>query len=162
LQGALGPRRSFTRATIQVGGAFAFVQTSRFEQITNGNLTVRDLIANYTEVLWAESQQLSICNAVHGAAARLCRWLLQCTDRVGKDELPLTQEFLAQMLGVRRTTVTLLAQAMQAKGMIRYSRGRIAIVDRDAMTACACECYHVTHTDRLPQSIGVSSLRGQS
>ena len=73
------------------------------------------------------------CNAMHGTSARLCRWLLQSADRIGSDEVPLTQEFLAQMLGARRTTVTLLAQRMRAKGLIRYRRGRIVILDRKGL-----------------------------
>jgi CRP-like cAMP-binding protein len=87
------------------------------------------MISRYTEVRWAETQQIAACNAMHGASARLCRWLLQSADRIGSDEVPLTQEFLAQMLGARRTTVTLLAQRMQAKGLIRYRRGRIVILN---------------------------------
>ena len=80
------------------------------------------MIEQYTEILWAEAQQISACNAIHDASSRLCRWLLQCTDRVQGTELALTQDFLAQMLGVRRTTVTMLAQELQKKGAIRYVR----------------------------------------
>jgi Mn-dependent DtxR family transcriptional regulator len=80
---------------------------------------------------------------------------LQSADRIGSDEVPLTQEFLAQMLGSRRTTVTLLTQRMQAKGLIRYKRGRIVILDRKALEACACECYQVIHDERLPHTLGV-------
>jgi hypothetical protein len=69
--------------------------------------------------------------------------------------LPLTQEYLAQMLGVRRTTITLLAQAMQAKRLIRYSRGRIILVNREGLEACACECYHVIGHDNLALTLGV-------
>src|SRR5439155_1132938 len=86
-------------------------------------LLSRDLISRYTEVLWAEAQQIVACNAVHDAASRLCRWLLQSADRTDSETIPLTQEFLAQMLGVRRTTVSLLAQVLQKQGLIKYSRG---------------------------------------
>src|SRR5262249_18746744 len=88
----------------------------RFEHVANGNAPIRDVILRYTEVLWAETQQIAACNAMHGASARLRRWLLQSADRIGSDEVPLTQEFLAQMLGVRRPTVTLLAAKDASKG----------------------------------------------
>jgi CRP-like cAMP-binding protein len=156
LHGALGERRSFTRATVQVGGMFAVIRAARFESIVNGSAPVRDLISRYTEVLWAEAQQIAACNAAHDAASRLCRWLLQSADRIGSDRVPLTQEFLAQMLGVRRTTVTLLAQAMQTKGLIKYSRGNIDIIDRKQLEACACECYEVIRHEKLPLAIGVN------
>ena len=89
----------------------------------------------------AEAQQNAACNAVHDGSSRLCRWLLHCADRTGSDQLLLTQDFLAGMLGIRRTTVTLLAQEVQKRGVVRYGRGRITILDRRGMEACACECY---------------------
>jgi CRP-like cAMP-binding protein len=84
-----------------------------------------ELIFGYIETLWTEAQQNAACNAIHDGSSRLCRWLLQCADRIGSEQLLLTQEFLAEMLGVRRTTVTLLAQELQKRGILRYSRGRI-------------------------------------
>jgi CRP-like cAMP-binding protein len=156
LHSGLGRRRSFTRATAQIAGKFSTIRAARFEHIANGSAPIRDLILRYTEVLWAETQQIAACNAMHGASARICRWLLQSADRIGSDEVPLIQEFLAQMLGTRRTTVTLLAQRMQAKGLIRYRRGRIVILDRKALEACACECYHVIHDEKLPYALGVN------
>jgi len=156
LHSGLGRRRSFTRATAQIGGKFSTIRAARFEHIVNGSAAIRDVILRYTEVLWAETQQIAACNAMHGASARLCRWLLQSADRIGSNEVPLTQELLAQMLGARRTTVTLLAQRMQAKGLIRYRRGRIVILDRKGLEACACECYHVMHDEKLPRALGVN------
>jgi hypothetical protein len=81
---------------------------------------------------------------------------LHIADRAGSDHVPLTQEFLAQMLGVRRTTVTLLAQAMQSNGVMRYSRGHIVILDRPQLAASACECYHVVRHEHLPAALGMS------
>jgi len=155
LHSALGRRRSLTRATAQIGGKFSTIGAARFEHVVNGSATIRDVISRYTEVLWAETQQIAACNAMHGASARLCQWLLQSADRIRSDQVPLTQELLAQMLGARRTTVTLLAQRLQAKGLIRYRRGRIVIIDRNGLEACACECYHVMHDEKLPQALGV-------
>jgi CRP-like cAMP-binding protein len=154
LHGGLGGRRSFTRATTQIGGRFSTIRAGRFEHIANGSAPVRDLILRYTEVLLAEAQQIGACNAMHGAEARLCRWLLQCADRTGRDELPLIQEFLAQMLGVRRTTVTLLAHAMQVRGLIKYRRGRIVLLDRKGLEECACECYDIMRHEKLAPALG--------
>jgi CRP-like cAMP-binding protein len=92
---------------------------------------------------------------MHEAKARLCRWLLQCADRTGRAELPLTQEYLAQMLGIRRTTVTLLAQSMQVRGLISYRRGRILILDREGLEECACECYDIVRHEKLAPALGV-------
>ena len=107
-------------------------------------------------MLWAEAQQNAACNAIHDGSSRLCRWLLQCADRIGSDQLALTQEFLSGMLGVRRTTVTLLAQELQKKGILRYSRGRITIIDRPALKVAACECYGAVNHDHLLHKIGVN------
>jgi CRP-like cAMP-binding protein len=147
LQSGLGQRVSFTRAVVQIGGKFSVVPASRFEYAAGRSAALRDLIIHHIEMLWAEAQQNAACNAVHDGSSRLCRWLLQCADRIGSDQLPLTQEFLADMLGVRRTTVTLLAQELQKKGILRYSRGRITILDRHALKAAACECYHAIKHD---------------
>jgi CRP-like cAMP-binding protein len=99
LHSGLGKRRSFTRASAQIGGKFSTIRAARFEHVANGSAPIRDVILRYTEVLWAQTQQIAACNAMHGASARLCRWLLQSADRIGSDEVRLTQEFLAQMLG---------------------------------------------------------------
>ncbi len=155
LHRGLGPRRSFTRATTQIGGKFSIIRANQFAQAAREDAVLRDLIGRYTELLWAEAQQTAACNAAHDASSRLCRWLLQSADRTGSDKLPLTQEFLAQMLSVRRTTVTLLAQALQKNGFVEYSRGHITILDRKVLERAACECYHVTHVDNLPAKIGV-------
>jgi len=155
LHGTLGPRMSFTRATAQIPGKFSVIPAARLSRLMDESSPIRALIQKYTEVLWAESQQATACNAAHDAAARLARWLLQSSDRIGSDHISLTQEFLAQMLGVRRTTVTLLAQALQTEGVIAYSRGQIHIVNRPALEARSCECYRVMKRDALMPSIGI-------
>jgi CRP-like cAMP-binding protein len=143
LQCGNGPCRSFTRAIVQIGGNFWVISAPRFEATTSRSAELRELIFTYTETLWAEAHQNAACNAIHDGSSRLCRWLLQCADRTGSEHMLLTQEFLAEMLGVRRTTVTLLAQELQKRGILRYSRGRITILDRAALEECACECYEV-------------------
>ena len=92
-------------------------------------------------MLLTQARFTAACNALHKVEARFCRWLLQTRDRAESDTLPLTQEFLAEMLGVRRTSVTEVAQKIQEAGAISYSRGIIKIVDLDALKAMSCECY---------------------
>jgi CRP-like cAMP-binding protein len=156
LRRGFGERRSFTRATVQIAGRFSTIAADAFEDIALRSVAVREMIVRYTEVLLAEAQQIAACNAVHDASSRLCRWLLQSADRIGSSQLPMTQDFLAQMLGVRRTTVTLLAQELQKKGAIKYSRGRMIILDRKALERCSCECYRVMQSENLPVMIGVA------
>lgn len=141
LQCGFGPRLSFTRATVQIPGRFSSISAARFKQAVSRHPALSELIVRHIETKWAEAQQNAACNAVHDGSSRLCRWLLQCADRIGSDQLLLTQDFLAGMLGVRRTTVTLLAQELQKRGVVRYGRGRITIIDRRALETCACECY---------------------
>jgi CRP-like cAMP-binding protein len=155
LHSALGKRLSFTRATTQISGRFSIIRATAFAQFAQEHASVRDLIARYTEVLWAEAQQIAACNAVHDTPARLCRWLLQASDRIGSDHVPLTQELIAEMLGVRRTTVTLLAQTLQRHDLIKYARGHIMILNRKQLERCACECYAVMQQEKLPLKIGV-------
>ncbi len=142
LQCGFGPRLSFTHMSVQIPGVFSAISAAHFENAATRSQTLRDLIFAHMELLWLEAQQNSACNAIHDGSSRLCRWLLQCADRSGSEQLLLTQESLAVMLGVRRTTVTLLAQELQRQGVVRYSRGRITILDRAALEAHACGCYH--------------------
>jgi CRP-like cAMP-binding protein len=155
LHRGLGKRRSFTRAVIQVSGTISHISANAFERAVEQSATIKDMITHYTEVLWVEAQQIAACNAVHSAEARFARWLLQTQDRIDSDSLPLTQEFLSQMLAVRRTTVTLVARTLQEAGLIRYRRGRIVILDRAGLEEAACECYQVIQHETLPGIIGV-------
>ena len=100
-----------------------------------------DLVMRHVQANTNQTQQSVACNALHTLEARLCRWLLMSDDRTPAGRLRLTQEYLALMLGVQRTTVTRAASALQAAGLIRYSRGLIEIADRAGMEAGACECY---------------------
>jgi CRP-like cAMP-binding protein len=155
LQSALGERRSYNRVTIQIPGHFAVISAAHFEQAVSNSAPLRDLVLRYVETRWAEAQQIAACNAIHSGSPRLCRWLLQAADRTGSDHVPLTQECLANMLGVRRTTVTLLAQELQERGAIRYSRGRITLLDRKMLEASSCDCYEAIKHENLSLRIGV-------
>jgi CRP-like cAMP-binding protein len=156
LHRGLGKRRSFTRAVVQISGTMSHISADMFERAVGQSDSIKDMITHYTEVLWVEAQQIAACNSVHSAEARFARWLLQTQDRIGSSLLPLTQEFLSQMLGVRRTTVTLVARALQQAGLIKYSRGRIVILDRAGLEEAACECYQIIHHETLPGIIGVN------
>jgi CRP-like cAMP-binding protein len=102
---------------------------------------VRNLCIRYNEVLLSQARVTAACNALHSIEARFCRWLLQSADRAAGDTVALTQEFLAEMLGVRRTSVTEVASKVQAAGAITYSRGVIKILDRHILMRMSCECY---------------------
>jgi CRP-like cAMP-binding protein len=100
-----------------------------------------ELMMRYSHAYIAFIMQSTACNAVHSVEQRLARWLLMARDRMESDDYPLTQEFVAMMLGVNRSTVTLVAGALQRKGLITYHRGRVAILNRKALVAASCECY---------------------
>jgi CRP-like cAMP-binding protein len=109
------------------------------------------LLRRFTEATFVFASQSSACNRLHSVKQRAARWLLHTHDRVGSDEFPLTQEFLAQMLGVRRASVSEVAGNLQREGIISYSRGVIRVLDRTGLEAKSCECYRVIRQefDRL-------------
>ena len=139
----LGTRATSGRAVVQLPGKAAWLSAAHFHAAANQSEPIRDLIVRYNDLLLADIQQSVACNVLHHMEARLCRWLLQAHDCFEGDAIPLTQEFLGQMLGVRRTTVTLWARLLQGKGLIRYRRGLIHILDRTRLEQLACECYDV-------------------
>jgi CRP-like cAMP-binding protein len=102
---------------------------------------LRDAVHAYARGLLAAAGRVAACNALHPNDERLARWLLMCQDRVGGDEFPLTHEFMATMLGVRRATVTVTAGTLQSAGLIAYRHGRVRVLDRAGLEAAACECY---------------------
>ena len=104
---------------------------------------VRDLFVSYSETLLSQVQQTVACNAMHSTEERMCRWLLMMHDRAEGEALPYTHEFLSNMLGANRKSVTLAAQALQAAGLITYRRGKIQILDRPGLEKASCECYAI-------------------
>jgi CRP-like cAMP-binding protein len=139
----LGARSTIARALVQLPGTAAWISASQFHAAAAQSQALHDLIVRYNDVLLAQVQQSVACNALHGLEARLCRWLLQVHDCIDSNVILLTQEFLGQMLGVRRTTVTIAARLLQSAGLIRYRRGHIHILDRAALEDISCECYAV-------------------
>src|SRR5262249_47750494 len=130
---ALGSHHAFGRAIVQLPGAAMRIGASQFRAAARDNDSIHRLVVRYNDLLISQIQQAVACNALHGLEARLCRWLLQTHDCMDGDTIPLTQEFLAQMLGVRRTTVTIAARLLQSAGFIRYRRGLIQVVNREGL-----------------------------
>jgi CRP-like cAMP-binding protein len=147
----LGASRTLTAAIVQLPGMAIRIPAAQFQASASRSIGLRRLATQCNELLIGEMQQSVACSILHDAEARLCRYLLQTSDRIGSDLIPLTQDVLAQMLGVRRTTVTIEARLLQSRGLIRYRRGQIQIVDRAALESAACECYRSVRelTDRL-------------
>jgi len=136
---ALDDKVSLNHVVIQVSGVASVISSDRIREIANELPAFRGLLVKYEQFFLSQVQQTAACNAVHDVQARTCKWLLRMHDLAGPD-LELTQEFLAQMMGVRRTSVTQVAGHLQKAGMITYSRGRIHIADIDQVRAWACEC----------------------
>lgn len=137
----LGLHRSLVRVVVQLPMTASRIAASHFRKAVSASEALRNLCINYNEVLLTQARITAACNALHPVEARFCRWLLQSADRAAGDTVALTQELLAEMLGVRRTSVTEVAGKMQLEGVITYSRGVIRIVDRAALERLSCECY---------------------
>jgi len=136
---ALDDKVSLNHVVIQVPGAASVISSDHIRKAADEMPTFRGLLVKYEQFFLAQVQQTAACNALHTVQARTCKWLLRMHELVG-DDLPLTQEFLAQMMGVRRTSVTGVALELQKAGMISYSRGRIHIKDVGLIQQWACEC----------------------
>lgn len=155
---ALNGRPSLNRAIIQIGGQSLACAIGPLKAILNEHSSIRSLIGAHEQALFAQAQQCAACNATHVIETRLSKWLLRAADLCGSDELPLTQEYIAQMLGVRRTSVTMVARTLQHAGLIRYRRGHIKLVDVPALRESACECYEtvkVNHQEVVGHRITV-------
>lgn len=140
-------------AFVQVAGMALRIETGDFQRLIEQAPVLRKQLHRYTLALLAQIAQSSACNRLHPLEPRCARWLLMTQDRVGRDQFPLTQEFLAQMLGVRRASVNEAHQALSAAGLISYTRGIITILDREGLERAACECYALIRAehDRLAE-----------
>jgi CRP-like cAMP-binding protein len=137
----LGSHIATARVLVQIPGRVWRLPTAAYHDACARSPTLRTAMAGRIENLVAEMRQAMACGLFHSIDKRFCTWLLQAQDRTGLDSLPVTQEFVAGMLGVRRTSITAAAVKAQDGGLIRYSRGVIQILDRKATERCACECY---------------------
>jgi CRP-like cAMP-binding protein len=141
IQLLLGSDRIGHRAFVQVPGAALRMTADDFRRTVSEVPAFELLLRRYTLALFNQIAQAAACNRIHNVEERLSRWLLMTHDRVGTANFPLTQEFIGQMLGVRRPTVSLAAGMLQHAGLIHYVRGRITILDRPGLEAASCECY---------------------
>ena len=137
---ALDDRLLLTTSLVQVPGRAWAIGIEHVRQLASADEKFRSVLVRHEQVLLAQAQQSAACNASHTVEARMCRWLLRMRDLVG-DDLPLTQDFMAQMMGVRRPSVSLVAGTLQQAGLIKYRRGHITIVDIERVQDSACECY---------------------
>jgi hypothetical protein len=137
----LGAELSAGRVFAQVEGSAWRMKAADFRACAQAHPQFGRVLARYTHALMVQMGQGTACNRAHAVEQRCARWLLQTHDRVRGDAFDLTQEFLAQMLGERRATVNQVAGSLQQRGLIRYSRGHIQVIDRDGLEAAACRCY---------------------
>jgi hypothetical protein len=146
LEGKVSPNK----IVVQVAGRAAVIHADRVCEIAQGSPSVRLLLLSHNQFFLAEVQQSAACNAVHPVHQRVCRWMLRMNDLIGM-HVPLTQDLLSKMIGVRRTSVTIAAASLQDAGVIRYSRGHVQIVDIERLKQASCECYQAVrdHYDRI-------------
>lgn len=147
----LGGPIALNQAIGQAASSGLVGDVAALKQIVDHSGTLRRALASHEQMFIAQVQQVAACNAIHELEERLCRWLLQVRDLLQSDVLPVTQEFLAQMIGVQRSSVTLVARRLQDAGLIAYRRGRIQLLDDEGLRDCACECYDAinSHFRRL-------------
>jgi predicted transcriptional regulator len=137
---ALDDQLSLNKVVVQVPGPASVIDPAHLRDAAKKSDPLRSLLAKHELLIHAQAQQSAACNATHDISERMCRWLARMSDLIG-NHLSLTQEYLAQMLGVRRTSVTLIASKLQQAGFIKCSRGNIHVRDADGLRESACECY---------------------
>ena len=137
----LGLYKSLVRVVVQLPVGITKISATQFRKAAAASDAIRNLCVQYNEVLLSQARVTAACNTMHVIEERFCRWMLQCADRAGSSTVNLTQEFLAEMLGVRRTSVTEVATKLQSAGLISYSRGVINILDPPGLRERSCECF---------------------
>ena len=147
----MGATSTTSRTVVQSSGSAYRLSATDLNREFENDATVRRLLLHYTQALITQMAQTAVCNRHHTVFQQLCRWLLLSLDRLPSNELTVTQELIANMLGVRREGVTEAACKLQKLGVIRYRRGHITVMDRPRLEALCCECYAVARqeTDRL-------------
>ena len=139
----LGFKTTPYQVVVQLSGDALRIRTDKLNDEFKRGGQLHDLLLRYTHTLLTQVSQSASCNCFHTVEARLCRWLLVSRDRARSETLHLTQEFLSQMIGVPRTSVTAIAGKLQKAGLVRYSRGKIQIINQQGLEAFSCECYRV-------------------
>lgn len=149
-----GRETTQTEYIVQIAGSAIKVDAKLLRDEFERNQELRNLLLRYTQALIAQISQTTACNSLHSLEKRLARWLLEAQDRIEKDDLKLTQEFIAEMLGVRRAGVTQAAQKLQESGLIRYNRGHVQILNQRVLEATSCECFR-TVKDEYDRLLGL-------
>jgi CRP-like cAMP-binding protein len=140
----LGPTPTPAQCFIQMEATGLRIKLDDLRRMFREHEELRRMLLEFVQQQAVTLGQLAACNKLHEAEARLARWMAMSRDRMDSDTMAMTQEFLADMLGTRRTTVTLVAGNLQRRGLIDYKRGRVTVLDRGALEAAACDCYRVT------------------
>jgi len=140
---ALGAERSHVQALVQVSGEVLRMPLKDFQRELKRSAALARMTQRFAQALLTQIAQSVACNQLHSVEQRTCRWFLMTHDRAGVDEMVLTQQFVSQMLGVRRPSVTVAAGILQKAGLIRYARGKLTVLDRKGLEAGACECYGI-------------------
>jgi CRP-like cAMP-binding protein len=148
----LGSNVASQRVLVQVGGVASRLPIEILTELARDNAALRELLLGYIRYFMIQVLQSVACNGLHSVQERCARWLLMAHDRAGTDSFQLTQEFLAELLGIQRPSVTIVARTLQKAGLIRYSRGLIAITDRQGLEDAACECYDMVRKAMNPTS----------
>lgn len=140
---ALANTAPLSRAIVQIEGRGFWMPAQNFRDEFRRGGALQNIMLRYGQTMIAQTSQAALCNRIHTVEERLSRWLLTIRDRIQSDELNITQEFIAHMLGTRRSGVTVAAGVLRQSGFIQYTRGHITIVDDIGLEGCACECYHI-------------------
>jgi CRP-like cAMP-binding protein len=146
--GALDGGKSLNRALVQTAGQAFSIDVGKIKNAVMRSASLRQTLYRFDQLLLLQAQQAAACNAIHTIPQRLCRWILRAHDVLQTEELHLTQEFLSQMLGVRRTSVTVTALNLQNAKLIKYRRGRIRIIDLEGLKAASCECHEAVKAQK--------------
>jgi CRP-like cAMP-binding protein len=148
---ALGARSTALQAFAQVPGTSLRLGADALRHELERGGALRRVLNLYAQALFTQAAQASVCNRLHSVEERCARWLLLMHDRVGGEAFELTQQFLSQMLGVRRASVSEVASRFQARGLLRYTRGQMQVLDREGLEEASCECYAIVRSefDRL-------------
>jgi len=144
---ALDGRRAVSRVIVQVSGPASVIDAHRLERLALELPALRRILMDYEQYFLAQVQQTAACNAYHDVEARMCKWLLRMDELAGND-LPLTQDCMAQMMGVRRTSVSTIAASMQRQQLISYRRGRLHLLDHENLRRRCCECHAALQSHR--------------
>jgi CRP-like cAMP-binding protein len=147
----LNGKISLNKAIVQIAGNASVLDCHHLKTLADTSVAFRTTLNRYEQLILIQAQQSAACNITHTLEARLARWLLRCRDLMDSNDLSLTQEFIGQMLGVRRSSVSITSGTLQTAGLIRYNRGKIRILDLEGLRDAACECYATvkSQSDRL-------------